>query len=74
MTFGYTRNEYIASIMSKPYMEISHQSLKHTLGRVTQERKKQQLNHSNTHKEKWALREKQPKKILSMKKDIDKGN
>lgn len=55
-------------------MEISHQSLKHTLGRVTQERKKQQLNHSNTHKEKWALREKQPKKILSMKKDIDKGN
>lgn len=68
MAFGYTRNEYIASIMSKPHMEISHQSLKHTLGRVTQERKKQ-LNHSDTHKEKWALREKQPKKKLSIKKD-----
>lgn len=66
MAFGYTRNEYIASIMSKPHMEISHQSLKHTLGRVTQEKKTttQSLKHTQR---KMGLK-KQPKKILSIKK------
>lgn len=75
MTFGYTRNEYIASIMSKPHMEISHQSLKHTLGRVTLRREKtttQSLKH--TQRKMGLKRETTEKKILSMKKDIDKGN
>lgn len=75
MAFGYTRNEYIASIMSEPHMEISHQSLKYTLGRVTLRREKtttQSLKH--TQRKMGLKRETTEKKILSMKKDIDKGN
>lgn len=71
MAFGYTRNEYIASIMSKPHMEISHQSLKHTLGRVTLRREKtttQSLKH--TQRKMGLKRETTEKNLVNKKKNL----
>lgn len=70
MAFGYTRNEYIASIMSKPHMEISHQSLKHTLGRVTQEKKTTTQSLKHTQRKMGLKRETTEKNLVNKKKNL----